>query len=256
MSRIPLAAQKKPAVESAFQLETGLFSTSDSDYPYSLFGPLHYEPGYAYPLIIWLHGPANDEHQLRRIMPLISMRNYVAVAPRGICQAGKDGLSGFGWPQTDGMVEQAEQRIFSSLAIASHKFNVSPKRVFVAGFDQGGTLAFRVALGNPRHFAGVLSLGGRFPTGGTPLGNLPDARKLGVFLAAGRASSEYPTQEVCDNLRLMHTAGMTITLRQYPCGQELTPQILSDVDRWIIEQITDPSQVSQAVESESLFETD
>jgi len=41
-------------------------------------------------------------------------------------------------------------------------------------------------------------------------------------------------------LRLLHTAGIFVTLRQYPCGQEISPQMLADVDRWIIEQITHP----------------
>ena len=45
---------------------------------------MHYAPGYAYPLIVWLHGSGSDERQLQRIMPLVSMQNYVAVAPRGI----------------------------------------------------------------------------------------------------------------------------------------------------------------------------
>ena len=40
---------------------------------------------------------------------------------------------------------------------------------------------------------------------------------------------------------LFHAAGMSVTLRQYPCAQELSPQILRDVDRWIIEQITAPT---------------
>jgi phospholipase/carboxylesterase len=254
MSRIPLSALKKPAVEAAFQLESGLFSTTADDTSYALFGPLHYEPGYAYPLIIWLHGPANDEQQLRRIMPQISMRNYVAVAPRGLCQFGKDGPSGIGWPQSGEALEQAEHRIFNALSIAAEKFHISRRKVFLAGFDQGGTMAFRVALGQPQHFAGVLSLGGRFPTGRTPFGNLNFARKLPVFLASGRDSSEYQAEEVCENLRLMHTAGMSITLRQYPCGHELTPQMLSDVDRWIIEQVTLSSQSVQPAEEEWSFE--
>jgi phospholipase/carboxylesterase len=254
MSRIPHSALKKPAAASAFQLESGLFSTTADDHPCALFGPLHYESGYAYPLIIWLHGPASDEHQLRRVMPLVSMRNFVAVAPRGLCESGKNGLSGFGWPQTEDALEQAEHHIFDALAIASQKFHVSPRKVFLAGFDQGGTMAFRVALSNPRHFAGVLSLGGRFPSGRTPFGNLTSARKVPIFLAAGRNSCEYPTDEVCENLRLLHTAGMSITLRQYPCGQELTPQMLADVDRWIIEQVTELSQAAQPVENEWSFE--
>jgi phospholipase/carboxylesterase len=84
----------------------------------------------------------------------------------------------------------------------------------------------------------VLSLGGCLPTGGAPLSRLPEARQLAVFLAAGRRSTVYDEQHVCDDLRLLHTAGMSITLRLYPCGHELSPQMLTDVDRWIIEQIT------------------
>ena len=74
--------------------------------------------------------------------------------------------------------------------------------------------------------------------GRRPLSRLPEARQLAVFLAAGRRSTVYGEQRVCDDLRLLHTAGMSITLRLYPCGHEISPQMLADVDRWIIEQIT------------------
>ena len=52
--------------------------------PHALFVPMHYEPNYAYPLLVWLHGPGDDERQLQRVMPLISLRNYMAVGPRGV----------------------------------------------------------------------------------------------------------------------------------------------------------------------------
>src|SRR4051794_5650794 len=54
----------------------------------ALFTPLHYERNYAYPLIVWLHGPGDDERQLKRIMPLVSMRNYGAAGPRGTVETG------------------------------------------------------------------------------------------------------------------------------------------------------------------------
>jgi phospholipase/carboxylesterase len=247
MSRIPSSALTKSAVKPAFQLESGLFSTSSDEYSRALFGPMHYEPGYAYPLILWLHGPAADENQLRRIMPSISMRNFVAGAPQGCCQIGKDKQLTFGWPQTVKGLEEAEHRIFDALGVVTEKFHISRCRVFLAGFDEGGTMAFRVALSHPQHFAGVLSLCGRFPKGRTPFGNLNSARKIPVFLASGRDSTEYQAEEVCENLRLMHSAGLSITLRQYPCGHELTPQMLADVDRWIMEQITEAAQSSQPV---------
>ena len=206
---------------------------------------MHYEPGYAYPLLVWLHGSGCDERQLLRIMPLVSMRNYVAVAPRGVAVAPREGAipapaeeAAYGWSHEEQDLQQAEQRIFDSIEMTFRRFNIDPRRIFLAGFDTGGTMAFRVAMNHPYKFAGVLSLGGCLPTGGAPLSRLPEARQLAVFLAAGRRSTVYGEQRVCDDLRLLHTAGMSITLRLYPCGHELSPQMLSDVDRWIIEQIT------------------
>ena len=127
--------------------------------------------------------------------------------------------------------------MFESIERASQQYSVHPQRVFLAGFDQGGTMAMRIAMGHPSRLAGVISLCGEFPKGRTPFGNLVAARRLGILLASGRTSLDYPAAQVCQDLRLLHTAGLSITLRQYPCGQEIMPQMLADVDRWIIEQI-------------------
>ena len=88
------------------------------------------------------------------------------------------------------------------------------------------------------------SLGGRFPSGRTPFGNLLAARRLAVFLGTGRVSQTYPAAKVCEDLRLLHAAGLSVTLRQYPCGDELMPQMLGDLDRWIIEQISQAPEPS------------
>ena len=178
-------------------------------------------------------------------MPLISMRNYVAVAPRGVVIAplGMGSSSpaekvAYGWSHDEQEIQQAEQRIFDSIETTFRRFNINQHRIFLAGFDTGGTMALRIAMNHPYKFAGVLSLGGCLPTGGAPLSRLPEARQVSIFLASGRRSTIYGEKQVCDDLRLLHTAGMSITLRLYPCGHELSPQMLSDVDRWIIEQIT------------------
>lgn len=230
----------KSSASSAPTIESALFSSSTGDTTSALFAPMHYEPKYTYPLIVWLHGQGADERQLMRIMPMVSMRNYVAVAPRGSCseKMGSHGKTGYDWNQTAEVIHQAQQRVSDCIAQAERKFRISRQRVFLAGFDTGGTMAFRVAMNCPNRFAGVLSFCGPFPSGQTPLGRLTEARKLPVFLAVGRDSQEYPATEVCANLRLFHTAGLSTTLRQYPFGHELGPQMLADMDRWIIEQVT------------------
>jgi len=228
---------------------------------YSLFAPLHYEANYAYPLIVWLHGPGEDEHQLRRIMPSISLRNYVAVAPRGtvvesaaaipdsiVASPAAKRPTGYGWRQTDGHIQAAELRVMECLDAAVEKFNIAPHRCFLAGYGCGGTMAFRIALRNPQCFSGVLSISGPFPNGRTPLAQLHDVRRLEVFVACSRAGSLYPTDTVCHDLRLLHTAGMSVVLREYPGDDALSPQMLADVDRWLMEQVTGSASKCQEAE--------
>ncbi len=211
----------------------------------ALFGPLHYEPNYAYPLMLWLHGPRDDQRQLKRIMPLISLRNYVAVGPRGTLPGSSPtGRTVFDWSQSEDQIAQAEQRVLSAIAAAKNAYHIAPSRVFIAGFDNGGTMALRIACNHPDLFAGVLSLCGAFPLGHAPLSRLAEVRRLPVLLATGRDSLGYPPEKVCQNLRLFYAAGMSISLRQYPCGHELTAQMLSDIDRWVMEQITAPAVAS------------
>jgi phospholipase/carboxylesterase len=229
----------KKIEEPSLELQAALFCPVSQNSVHAFFSPLHYEPRYAYPLIVWLHSPGSDERQLRTIMPLISMRNFVAVSPRGtsLDETRKDARGGYGWPNDKDHLSGIEHRIFEAIDAVSHKFNINKRLVFLAGYDIGGTTAFRVALNHPQHFAGVLSICGSFPTGRTPLMNLSLARKLPILLCVGRNSDKYPPDTVCENLRLLHTAGMSVTLRQYPCGHELTPQMLGDLNRWIMDQI-------------------
>ena len=245
-------------LESPLQVDSASFTTGSLDFEHALFAPLHYTSDYAYPLIAWLHGAGDNERQLQRIMPLVSMRNYVAVAPRGfvIDHVETSQAECYGWRQESDVTERAEQRIFECIELAQRKFNIAGRRIFLAGFDVGGTMALRLAMSHPRRFAGVISLCGVFPTGGKPFGNLIAARRLGMFLANGRGSSRYPAEKVCEDLRLLHTAGLSITLRQYPCDHELSPLMLTDMNRWIMEQITPPSASIVESNVEWLYEAE
>jgi phospholipase/carboxylesterase len=92
-------------------------------------------------------------------------------------------------------------------------------------------------MSRPQLFGGVISLCGEFPRSGTPLVHLDEVREVPVLLACGRRSSVYPPAQVCDDMRLLHSAGIDISLRQYACGQELSLEMLADVNRWTMEQI-------------------
>jgi phospholipase/carboxylesterase len=227
-------------VHSLTEPELGLatVSVARGEAFYSLFAPLHYEPNYGYPLLVWLHGPDDDESQLKRIMPLVSMRNFVGVAPRGTTARRDTHRQQYAWRDAPADIAVAEQRVFESIAAAQRKFNIRPQRIFLGGFDCGGTMAFRLAMLHPDRFRGVMSLGGPFPTGSC-LRRLHEARNMNVFICGGATSERYPASRVCDDLRLLHCAGMHITLRHYPCGHVITPDMLADMNRWMMELVTE-----------------
>lgn len=202
--------------------------------PHCLLAPQHYEKNYAYPLVVWLHPTGGDERELRQVMPLISLRNYASAAVRGpaVLRAGYD------WPQTLGGIGMAETRVAEAASQAKLRFNVHDGRVYLLGYEAGGTMAIRLALRNPRLYAGAVSLNGPFPAGHAPLARLPQLRQTRILISHCRDSETYTTDRICRELALFHAAGMSATLRQYPCSDELTTQMLSDVDGWLMEQIT------------------
>jgi phospholipase/carboxylesterase len=202
--------------------------------PQCVLVPQHYERNYAYPLLVWMHDLGGDERELKRIMPLVSLRNYVSVAVQGTSQLEQ----GFGWEESADGIATAESRAAEAVAQAKQRFNVHSDRVFLVGAGAGGTMAMRLALRSPECYAGGASIGGCFPQGHSPLARLELARRSRLLIMHCRDSQSYTVPQVCDELALFHAAGMSVTLRQYPCGDELTTQMLRDLDIWLMEQVT------------------
>jgi phospholipase/carboxylesterase len=219
----------------------------------SFFVPLHYEPNYAYPLVVWLHGPEGDHTQLKRVMPHISVRNYVAVAPASPGDhEGAAEPAANPWPQHEVGIAASLDRVEEAIEQAASRFHIARHRVFLAGFDGGGTMALRLGMVAPKRLAGAASLGGPFPHTGQPLANLLRARQLQMLISHGRDSDVYPIRRVCEELRLFHVAGLSLNLRQYPCGHELTTQMLSDLDVWMMEIVTGTNRSRSAPASPQL----
>lgn len=242
MNRIQLLDLQLDERKSAFSHDQTFAEHEACRAPsHRFFVPLHYEKNYAYPLLIWLHGPTGNEHEIKHVMPHISMRNYVGVSLRGVvrhplCDAAGD-LT-YTWDQDPQNVEYATEDVLECIRLARNRFNIAADRVFLVGNDAGGTMALRLALNISESFAGVASIGGKLPTTNQPLALVNRARSVPMMLAHCRDSESYPTSEVCQDLRLLHAAGVQVTLRQYPCQQEVTTQMLIDLNAWVMEHVS------------------
>lgn len=212
---------------------------------HSCFAPMHYQSGYAYPLIVWMHGPGSNEDELSQVMPLISTRNHVAIAPRGTHSAPrgtrpvKGGFGSYHWEHSADAIAEAGERAADCIAIAKERFNIHPDRIFIAGHSTGGTMAHRLAIEFPEQFAGAISLGGEVPRGSHLLKNINQARQLPLMLAVSPAEESdvesYSINRVMDDLRFLHCAGLSLSLQLYPEGDELTTVMFKDLNTWVME---------------------
>lgn len=197
---------------------------------------MHYEPGYAYPLVVWLHSDDSSEHELHEVMPHLSTRNYVAVAPRGGIDTPGDRNS-FLWSQQADQVAAASESVQQAVERAERRYHVDSNQIFLAGFGSGGEMALRLALATPESYAGVVSINGPLPRGRNPLGQLKAVRRLPVMLVAGLESESYPQERVCGDLRLLHSAGIKLQIVHLPAGDELTTATLRTINGWMMQQI-------------------
>jgi phospholipase/carboxylesterase len=240
MNRLTNLSTPWPGQTNSSQRQTAVLGTRQSSensaLAYQLMAPVHYEPNYAYPLLIWLHSAGDDQRQLLRVMPHISLRNYVAVGPQGVITE-PCGYS-YRWSSDLASPEAAWRRVHQAIDVARQRYNVNPQRLFLAGLGDGGTMALRLALSEPERFAGVASIGGAFPQNCAALSRLNAARDLPLLIMRGLESTDYPESQMCDEIRLFHAARMQVHMRQYTCGDDLIVPMLRDLDSWLMEQVT------------------
>jgi phospholipase/carboxylesterase len=205
-------------------------------WPVRTFLPTGYEPNYAYPLLVFLHGHGGCEEQILRLAPRLSRRNYVCIGLRGPQTLGPrmDGRLGYSWGldgQCDALIEDY---VLDAVRQTRRNYHIHSERIFLAGVCEGATLAYRLGLTFPERFAGVIALNGVLPRTGSPLLRLPEVRQLRVFIGHGIANAVVPLSLAREDYRLFYTAGLPVHMHTYPATHRLHPDMLRDINRWIM----------------------
>jgi len=242
---------------------------SDSQWRIStVYVPKHYEPRYEYPLLVMFHGRGGDEQQLLRIMPQLSNRNYVAVALRGPqrTRTRRDGTVGYSWAQAargarvgEGVATLERPRVpqmaaasceflasYTSTTIGEvrQRFNIDTRRIFLVGYGEGAAAAYRLGLGMPSRFAGLVAVNGWLPRSHGPLIWLPQARRLRVLIAHGRGNRLVPVAAAEQANRLLITAGIDTKLELFDSGHRIRSPLLRIINEWLMEFCIAPSPTS------------
>ncbi len=222
-----------------------LGKTIELGFPHRLFVPEHYEPGYDYPLVVWLHSDASCELELDNVMMALSSRNYVAIAPRANQKCrGNDRCFTWGDSQTD--CDVAEDLLWDSVQAVSSSLSINTRKVFLAGFGSGGTMAQWIGLKYAKQIAGVISLSGSFPTASKVLSDWKRARDLQVLFAQRQGSTLCSEDELLRAVRISHQSGLNYKFLQLRLEQddrleanELDSTMLEAANRFMMSIVTD-----------------
>ena len=218
------------------------FYTSEVQHPRRLpvrtFLPTGYEPRYPYPLLVFFHGRGGNEEQILHLAPRLSRRNYICISLRGPRELGarNDGRVGYSWGTHGRTNTLIDDYVLRAVELTRRSYHVHSERIYLAGIGEGATLAYSLGLQFPEKFGGVISLNGALARSGGPLFRLPAVRQLRVFIGHGIANATVPLSLARQDHRLLYTAGLNVEMHTYPATHRLHPDMLRDINRWMISQ--------------------
>ena len=196
------------------------------------------------PCLILLHGVGANEANLIDVAQRQDPRLLVILA-RGPLVFGP---VQFGWfnvsfatgrPQIDAQqAEQSRALLAQFIEGLPAAYGVDPKRVWIAGFSQGGIMSASVGLTRPDIVAGFGILSGRILPEIAPL-TAPNeqTRKLAAFISHGIDDGKLTVEFARSARRLLEEKEVRPDYHEYQAGHELNAAMLGDFEAWLLQQL-------------------
>lgn len=105
-------------------------------------------------------------------------------------------------------------------------------RIVIAGFSQGGAVAYQAALTYMQPLAGLLCMSTYFATRQSITPNSAN-RKLPIFICHGTADPMVPERMGRDALQDLTSRGYPVEYKAYPMGHEVCAAQIADISRWL-----------------------
>ena len=107
----------------------------------------------------------------------------------------------------------------------------------LAGFSQGGTMAYDLALREPSRFAGLAALSSWFPALlAEDLPKLPEHEGFPVLVIHGTRDDRIDVERARESREALRAFGVAITYRELEMAHEIRPEALRVVLQWLDEK--------------------
>lgn len=209
--------------------------------PNTVSVPQYYEPKYAYPLIVWLQPAGCRAPDLKKIMPVLSERNYLGTVSRLAFSIGNPLQTchlGERLPGASPVPYNWAHDIRRDVLYVRRNYHVHSERIYLAGIGAGASAAIQMLLEKPEWFAGAIALDPDLELAQVSVRHQRDLGDKRLF-----TTSVMPNHELSNLERLCFCAGVEVTHKNYPTELSLHRRVLLDVDRWLMAEICQPQMV-------------
>jgi phospholipase/carboxylesterase len=158
-------------------------------------------------------------------------------------------LSGYGWfPLTGGgqafdtgAIDRAADEVRAFLAAAEERYPIDRRKLVLAGFSQGGVIAYLVALSDPARFAGLAALSSWLPPQMVAALAPNDARReLPTLVQHGSDDEIINVARARQSVEALRELRVPVTYREYAMGHAIDAKSLTDLATWLDEKVLSP----------------
>lgn len=196
--------------------------------------------------VIWLHGLGADGNDFAPIVPQLQLPAGVGVrfifphAP-SIPVTINSGLVMPAWydikmMDIDRHVDEVQLAQSASWVHAlidrEVERGVASERIIVAGFSQGGAVAFEAGLTYPQRIGGIMALSTYFATAGSVKVN-PLQKPLPILICHGTQDPVVPEMLGRKSLATLQDMGFAPEYRAYPMPHSVCPEEIDDIGDWL-----------------------
>jgi phospholipase/carboxylesterase len=199
-----------------------------------------------FPAIITLHGWGASAHDLLGLAPVLFDGKAVMLCPQGeVTVPFGGGQSGYGWfplragqPPDVAAFQHASAGLREFVDTALGRYPIDPRKVVVAGFSQGGMMAYDLALSDPTRFAGVIALSSWFPPPlAEHLPKRPEHEGFPVLVIHGTRDDRIDVERARESREALRPYGVAMTYREFDMGHEIRPDALKVVLKWLEDKV-------------------
>ena len=198
--------------------------------------------------VIWLHGLGADGHDFAGIVPALNLPEDAAVrfifphAPERPVTV-NNGWVMRAWydilemnisrkVDTDSLLESAAQ--VSALIRQEAERGIAPERVVLAGFSQGGAVAYQAGLAYPQPLAGILALSTYVPCEQSLRASVnQDNCDMPVMIAHGSQDDVVPPQLGESAKEFLTVLGFSPQWRTYPIDHSVSAEEVEMISGWL-----------------------